>query len=135
MADELIYWLTNVNPIDILLVNEMSHKPHYALRDVKALIRTGRIKINPDVITDALNDFGWRAKDIKRCLLKLNDRPHRVNSAKNHYYKTEQHYRFTASTMMDYYKAKNIMEGNDVYTHLYIHPNTGELVISSFKEL
>jgi len=112
----------------------MSRKPHYALRDVKTLIKTGRIQINSDAASDAFNDFGWRTEDMKKCLLKLNDRPHRINS-KNHYYKTKPHYRFRTGTLMDYYKAINIMEGNDVYTHFYIHPHTGKLVISSFKEL
>jgi len=44
------------------------------------------------------------------------------------------HRRFS-DTMLDYYKAKNIMEKASVYAHFYIHPDSGKLIISSFKEL
>jgi hypothetical protein len=36
---------------------------------------------------------------------------------------------------MGYYKAQNIEAGINVYTHFYIHPDHGVLVINSFKEI
>jgi len=72
-----------------------------------------------------------------RCLLKLNDRLYRTNPGKNHFHKTKRHREFPPDppTMMDYYKIKNGLEGNRIYTHFYIHPISGQLIISSFKRL
>lgn len=98
------------------------------------MVKYGHYDINPDVQAIAWNDFGWKPLDIKKCLLKLNDRYHGKDNAKNHFHKSEPNYRFPG-TIMDYYKAINIMQGFDVYTHFYIHPEDGKLVISSFKEL
>jgi hypothetical protein len=98
------------------------------------LIKQDKVRINQNAIRTALDDFGWQIDDIKRCLLKLNNRYHFSDTDKNHFYKTEEH-RYIPNTKMDYYKAKNIMEKMSVYTHLYIHPESGELIISSFKEL
>ena len=109
-------------------------KPSYPLKNVKTLIKENKIYVNPDVTKDAYDDFGWRIKEIKRCLLKLNDRYHLDNRRENHFHKTEPHHKFP-NTMVDSYKAVNIMEGSSVYTHFYIHPNFGNLIISSFKEL
>lgn len=109
-------------------------KPHYPLKLVKEMLRKGQFRINEDVLNDAYNLFGWDDRDIVRCLLKLNSKHHIKNRLKNHFYKTEEHYRFPP-TKMDYYKAINILEGNDIYTHFYRHPSSGELVISSFHEL
>lgn len=109
-------------------------KPHYPLKVVKEMPRYGHYVLNPDAQNDARSDFGWGPLDVKKCLLKLNDRYHDDDPAKNHFYKTEPHYHFP-NTMMDYYKAQNIMQGFDVYTHIYIHPSDGMLTISSFKEL
>jgi len=109
-------------------------KPSYALKDVKALIRANDVLIRSNAIRYALNDFGWNASDIKNCLLKLNDRYYGDNRKKNHFHKTVAHTKFP-NTMMDYYKAQNIMRGINVYTHFYIHPEDGNLIISSFKEI
>ncbi len=111
-----------------------SRKPSYSLKDVKALIRENKVYVNPDVAKDAFDDFGWKANEIKNCILKLNDRYHLDNRKKNHFHKTEPHNKLP-NTMVDSYKAVNIMEGSNVYTHFYIHPNFGNLIISSFKEL
>jgi hypothetical protein len=112
----------------------MNRKPYYPLKDIKNLVREGAVRINIDVQSDAWDDFGFKPSDIKKCILKLNDREHSKNREKNHFWKTEPYKRFP-ETMMDYYKANNIMTGINVYTHFYIHPNSGELIISSFKEL
>lgn len=108
--------------------------PHYSLKDVKRLIRDGDIQIQPNALQSAYNDFGWEPENIKKCLLKLNGKLHTADRKNNHFYKTDPHKRFP-NTEMDYYKAMNIMQGFNIYTHFYIHPNSGKLVISSFKEL
>jgi hypothetical protein len=104
------------------------------LKDVKALIRANDVLIRNNAIRHALNDFGWNASDIKNCLLKLTDRLYSTNKDKNHFHKTVAHTKFP-NTMMDYYKAQNIMDGINVYTHFYLHPDNGKLIISSFKEI
>ena len=109
-------------------------KPTYPLKAVKTLLKINHYQINPDVAQDAYDDFGWGDAAVIKCLLKLNDKLHTDNPAKNHFYKTEPHDKFP-STMLDYYKICNGLEGNKIYTHIYIHPTSGKLVISSFKEL
>lgn len=108
--------------------------PHYSLSDVKKLVRAGKVDIRPNALRSAYGDFGWVPSDIQNCLLKLNGRPHSADRKRNHFYKTEDH-RKIPHTKMDYYKAKKIMQNCNVYTHFYIHPSSGRLVISSFKEL
>jgi hypothetical protein len=66
--------------------------------------------------------------------LKLNDKDYSADKENNHFYKKEAH-RHIPNTMMDYYKAKNIMDGESVYIHLYIQNSNGKVVISSFHEL
>lgn len=112
----------------------MNLKPSYPLQTVKTLLKGNNYQINTNASDDALDDFNWGPQQIVQCLLKLNSRHYIKNPQKNHFYKTEDHRRYP-HTKMDYYKAQNIMEGFDVYTHFYISPSTGKLVISSFKEL
>jgi len=115
-------------------MNASSQKPSYSLKNVKQLIRANNVLINQNAMVDAWNNFGWRPEDIKRCLLKLNDKYHSHNRERNHFHKTAPHHQFSDTTV-DYYKAKNIMEKANVYTHFYIDPDSGMLIISSFKEL
>lgn len=109
-------------------------KPSYPLKDVKQLIHENHVFINQNAIADAWDDFGWQSDDIKKCLLKLNDKYYSHNREKNHFHKTDPHNQ-SPNTMIDYYKAKNIMENNSVYTHFYINAHSGMLIINSFKEL
>ena len=109
-------------------------KPSYPLKDVKDLIKANKFHCNNNATMDAYDDFGWKTNEIKKCLLKLNDRYHLDNLKENHFYKSEPHNRNT-NIMVDIYRAINIMDGFNVYTHFYIHPNFGNLIISSFKEL
>ena len=109
-------------------------KPHYPLSDVKKLIREGKFFFQPDATKDAWDDFGWKSADIKKCLLKLNDKYHSNDRKNNHFHKTEDHRRFP-NTKMDYYKCQDIMEGMNVYMHFYINPYFGNVIVSSFKEL
>lgn len=108
--------------------------PYHPLKEVKTKIRSGDVFLKPNAINEARYDFNWGPSDIKRCLLKLNDREHRTNPDKNHYYKTEKHRHFP-HTMMDYYKARRVMEGESIYTHYYIKRGDTEVVVSSFHEL
>jgi len=101
-------------------------KPSYPLKEIKRLIREEPVIINEDAQNDAYYDFKWKPEDIKKCILKFND--------KYHFWKTEKHGKYPG-VMMDYYKAYNIMDGFNVYTHFYISPQTGFLTISSFKEI
>ena len=111
-------------------------KPTYPINAVKDLLKNNNFRVNIDVLQDAYDDFGWEQAEIVKCLLKLNDKYHRNDPSKNHFYKTEQHTQFVnTNTMMDYYKIENGLEGNRVYTHFYVHPDSGKLIISSFKEL
>jgi hypothetical protein len=109
-------------------------KPHYPLSELKKLIGEDKVYFEPDATKDAWDDFAWKSDDIKKCLLKLNDKYHSDDRKNNHFHKTEDHRDFP-NTKMDYYKCENIMEGMNVYTHFYIHPNFGNVFVMSFKEL
>lgn len=65
--------------------------------------------------------------------MKLNDKHHVDDPIKNHFYKTELHRK--ERVYIDVYKAVDIMEGNDVYTYLYIDQYFDRLVVYSFQEL
>jgi uncharacterized protein YxjI len=116
------------------MVRILRRSPSYALKDVKALIKADNILFGRDAFRYALVEFGWHVDEMKKCLLKLNDRYHFDDPQKNHFYKTANHFSFP-NTMMDYYKAKNILQGFDIYTHFYIHPEDGRLIVDSFKDL
>ena len=116
------------------MAKSQNPKPHYPLSRVKKLIKEGKIFIRPNATKDAWDDFGWKIADINKCLLKLNDKYHSDDKEKNHFYKSEPH-RNISNTMMDYYKCRDILEGMNVYMHFYIHPNFGNVIVSSFKEL
>jgi len=109
-------------------------KPYYPLEEVQEKIRYGHFEINSNALDDAWDIFRWRPDKIKQCLLKLNDRDYAIAPNKNHFFKKEAH-RHIPHTMMDYYKAKNIMEGESVYIHFYVRNSDGKVVISSFHEL
>jgi hypothetical protein len=104
------------------------------LTKVKALLRANHYRFNDDVLQDAHYDFCWGRDEMVKALLRLNDRPYGSNPVKNHFHKTKEHTEYP-NTMMDYYKIQNGPEGNRIYTHFYMHPTTGALIISSFKEL
>jgi len=99
--------------------------PSYDLKIVKNCIATGDVQINGNALQSAYDDFNWELEDIKKCLLKLTP---------NHFHKTEPYCGFP-NTMMDYYKARNIMDGESIYTHFYFRDGETTLIVSSFKEL
>jgi hypothetical protein len=110
--------------------------PKNVLKDVKARVRAGDVVINPDVLQDAYDAFGWWDTEIKQCLLHLNDQYYYANPQKNHFYKSEPHNLYPAeNTYIDFYRAHEIMQGESVYTHLYVRENTSKVTVNSFKEL
>ncbi len=111
-----------------------AYRPFYPLRELKSLIKANLFRFNDNALMDAHNFFGWGPEQMKGIILKLNDRWHRSDPYKNHFYKTKPH-KTIPNTQMDYYKIQNGPEGNMIYTHLYIHPTRNLLIISSFKEL
>src|SRR6266567_725821 len=94
-------------------------KPYYPLAEIKEKIRDGHLEIKPNALDDAWDIFGWGPNEIRKCLLKLNDRDYTADKNNNHFYKTEAHRRLP-HTMMDYYKAENIMDNESIFTHIYI---------------
>lgn len=111
-----------------------SSKPFYDLKIVKEKINNGEVLIRSNALESARWDFGWGPEEIKRCFLRLNPRDYKKNREKNHFFKTEAHWT-KPHTMMDYYKAKKILDGENVYIHFYIRNGDCTLVVSSFKEL
>lgn len=109
-------------------------KPSYPLELVKRKLKSGEYLITFNALQTAWKDFAWETEDIVNCLLKLNDKYYEDDPENNHFYKADRNLR-VSKRAMDFYKAKQIMEGRDVYTHLYIHEETGQVIISSFKEL
>lgn len=108
--------------------------PHYPIKRIKALLREKKFRINGNALESALDDFGWGPTEIVKCLMRLNDKFHKDNPEKHHFHKKEPH-RYVPNTMMDYYKIRNGFEDNSIYTHLYIHPDNGKLIINSFHVL
>lgn len=80
--------------------------------------------IRPNAFQDAWNDFGWETKDIVDALNKLQN---------NHYHKTDLS-RFKPGIMIDFYHARDL-KGENVYIHFYVDPDSGKLVINSFKRM
>lgn len=111
-------------------------RPKNLLRTVKAQIIAGDVVLNPDVIQDAYDAFGWDDEDIKKCLLRLNDRYYFIDRNRNHFYKFEPHALFPEeNTYIDFYRAFRIMDGESVYSHLYIRESSTTVIVNSFKEL
>jgi len=109
-------------------------KPGNPLHEVKKLISQGDWYLDYAAPQTAWNDFGWDDGDVKRCLLKLNDRYHAHDPERNHFWKQEKHTDIPKA-VMDYYKARKIMEDQSVYTHLFIDPLANKVVVNSFKKL
>ena len=116
-------------------MGEKPHKqPFYPLNEIQEKIRDGHFEIKPNALEDAWDLFKWGPSKIKQCLLKLNDKDYAADNNKNHFYKQEAHRRIP-HTMMDYYKARNVMDGENVYIHFYVQSGDGKVIISSFHEL
>ena len=62
-----------------VLLDGYGSMPYYPLKDVKQLIRTNRIEIRGNALGKAIFHFGWGPAEIKKCILKLNDRPYKTD--------------------------------------------------------
>lgn len=98
---------------------------HYPLSTVKALLRSEDYEIRSNAQDSARLDFGWLPEDVVKCLLKLTPA---------HFYKTDDHAHLHG-VKVDVYKARGIMQGENVYTHFHIHPVRNILIIASFKQI
>ena len=111
-------------------------KPYNPLKTVRARINSNDFRIQQDALEDAHNDFNWTGVEIKKAILKLNDRYYFDNKLKNHYYNTKPHEIYPAeNTFIDYYRAHNLLDAESVYTHFYIREHQTTVIINSFKEL
>lgn len=111
-------------------------KPRNPLNVVRGRVNANDICIRPDAFQEAQDDFNWTGDEIKKCLLKLNDRYWFDDKIKNHFYKYEKHTNYPAeNTHIDYYRAHKILDNESVYTHFYIRENTTRVIVNSFKEL
>jgi hypothetical protein len=94
---------------------------YYSLKQVKKLISTdGCHEIRATARKTAYKDFGWKAEDIKKAILKLQPK---------HFYKRAYKYDNPA-IHVDHYKANGLLHEN-VYIHFRIEE--GILIICSFK--
>jgi hypothetical protein len=109
-------------------------KPHYSLKRIKEKVRSEDWRATSNAEQRAWLDFGWDRSDMARCLLKLNARYHLSLPDKNHFYKTEP-FNKEPHIMLDFYKARNIMCGEDVYIHLYVRALDDKLIVNSFHQL
>lgn len=95
---------------------------HTPIRVLRKMIAESRLQINGNAVAGALK-FGWNEEDICKAICKLKA---------SHWHASNPHDRFPECTV-DYYKARKLHEGEDVYLHLYVKDNT--LIINSFHEL
>ncbi len=95
---------------------------HYQLSEVIQKINNGQVLINPDVLTDAYQLFGWDSSDIKDAYRKLQAK---------HFHKTDAS-KYLPGVALDFYKAT--INGEKIYTHFYIEDKSKFLVINSFHE-
>lgn len=111
-------------------------KPYNPLKTVRARINNNDFRIQQDALEDAHNDFNWTGVEIKKAILKLNDRYYFDDKQKNHYYNTKPNEIYPEeNTFIDYYRAHNLLDGESVYTHFYIREHQTTVIINSFKEL
>jgi anaerobic selenocysteine-containing dehydrogenase len=103
---------------------------------VRQRVNFDDIYIDPDALQEARDDFKWCRDEIKKCLLKLNDKYYFENKTKNHYYNSKPHKKYpTGKTFYDYYRAYQLLDGENVYTHFFIREQSTTVTIDSFKDL
>ena len=98
-------------------------QPSYPLRKVKQLVAQKKYLINENARDGARESFGWSTKDIVDAICKLRT---------THYHKTAPSKAKRNPVPLDFYKAYGL-KGEDVYTHFYVDPHRGWLVVNSFK--
>lgn len=99
-------------------------KPFYELKEVKRLAENEEMHIRQNALDEARDAFGWEESDIRDAIVRLR---------LSHFHKSDE-LKTKPGIMVDYYKAPG-MYGENVYMHFYVHDETGELIINSFKEL
>ena|ERR1039458_1501302 len=104
--------------------SQRTNSPYWPLEEVKRLIVRRRVRIQPNALESALNDFEWGASDILKAMLELQP---------IHFYKQEVMQK-NRMIVIDVYKAPRLRE-EAVYTHFYINDDRDILVINSFKQL
>ena len=100
-----------------------SSVPHHPLSKVRGLIRAGKVMVTRRAQRAARWDFGWGVPEIKEALLALTE---------SECYNAQEHMNIRHA-VVDMYRANNLYDGEDVYTHFYILD--GKLVVDSFKQL
>lgn len=90
----------------------------YPLGEVVRRINNGQLIINPDVLRDAFQLFGWTVPDIKDAYRKLQPR-HFCGTAES---------KLIPGVYLDSYKAT--INGERIYTHFYINRES-KVVINS----
>ena len=95
---------------------------HHPLIEIRRLKHRRKYLINSNALESARQDFGWIKQDIIDALNKLQHK---------HYHKTNAS-RVKPGVMIDFYRARGL-KGEDIYTHFYVDPDSGKLVINSFK--
>jgi hypothetical protein len=109
-------------------------KPFYSLKLVKQKVRENDWRATKNAQDGAWFDFEWDLEKMGKCLLKLNDRDYELNRSCNHFFKSDP-FNKEPHIMLDFYKAYNIQDGEDVYMHLYIREEDGKLIVNSFHHL
>lgn len=106
--------------------------PSIPLSQLKSILNTipGQYEIAENAYEGA-DVFGWGGDEIVRCLKKLK---------LIHFHKTVKHWdsnrdRLYKDVMVDYYHARNIYRGVDIYTHFFLDKPYEILQIQSFKKL
>jgi hypothetical protein len=99
-------------------------KPYYPLKEVKALVKDGKWRVNGNARESAREDFGWGVLEIQSAILALRPCDFDISDWSKH----------KPGVMVDAYKAANL-KGEAVYTHFYIDEETVFVIINSFKRL
>jgi hypothetical protein len=102
----------------------MQTAPHHPLKKVRERINDGEVTIRSNAVQKAWTDFGWGHTEMLAAVTRLNI---------SHFWKTEPSLH-VPDTMLDFYKARNLYEGEDVFIHLYIS-DADRLIINSLYEL
>lgn len=105
------------------MADRIYNTPAFSLDEVKEKIRARKYVITGKALVDAKKWFEWGEREICECLLKLEKK----------HFKKSMLYRARVPLRTDYYEAKRIHEGEDIFTHFCIDDN-GILEITSFKQ-
>ena len=96
--------------------------PFYDLIYVKSLVRRGEYRINEDVSDKAYESLGWDDGDIRLAILDL--KPEGFQASRPSMY--------IPGARVDSYTGIGRNDEN-YYTHFYIHPEIGLVIINSCK--